>query len=55
MKCGTEEEISIHILCRCEDFASLRNVQMGSFFLGVEDVMNLSIGATWNGKGTGLL
>ena len=26
-----------------------------SFFLDVEDVMNLSVAATWNGKGTGLL
>jgi hypothetical protein len=55
-KCGTEEETSVHILCECEALASLRHSYMGSFFLDPEDIMNLSIGATWNfGKGRALL
>jgi len=55
-KCGTEEETSVHILCECEALASLRHAYVGSFFLEHEDVMNLSIGASWNyGKGTGIL
>jgi hypothetical protein len=49
--CGTVEETSDHVLCECEALAHL-----GSFFLDLEDVMNLSMGAIWNyGKGTGLL
>ena len=55
-KCGTEEVTSVHILCECETLASLRNAHLGSSFLDPEDVMNLSIGTSWNfGKGTGLL
>jgi predicted Zn-ribbon and HTH transcriptional regulator len=55
-KCGTEEEISVHILCECEALASLRHAHLGSFFLDHEDIMNLRIGSIWNfGKGTGLL
>jgi hypothetical protein len=55
-KCGMEEESSVHILCECEALASLRHKHLVSFFLGPEDIMNLSIGAIWNsGKGTGLL
>jgi hypothetical protein len=56
MKCGTEEETSVHILCECEALASLRHAYLASFFLEPEDIMNLNIGATWNfSKGTGLL
>jgi len=31
-KCGTEEEISVHILCECEALASHRHTHLGSFF-----------------------
>jgi hypothetical protein len=56
LKCGTEEETSVHILCECEDLASLRHTSLGSFFLDPEDIMNLTIVAIWNfGKWTGLL
>ena len=48
MKCGTEEETSVHILCECEVLASLRHAYLGSFFLDAEDIRNLA-------KGTGLL
>ena len=55
-KCGTEEETSIHILCECEAFASLRHTYLGSFFLDPEDIGKLTIGAIWSfGKGAGLL
>jgi len=55
-KCGTEEEISVHVLCECEALASLRHTYLGSFFLDPEDIRKLSIGATWNfAKGAGLL
>jgi len=43
-KCGTEEEMSVHILCECEALASLRQAYLGSFFLDPEDVMYLSRG-----------
>jgi len=52
-KCGNEEESSVHILCECEDLASLRYTYLGSFFLDPEDIRKLSIGAIWNfAKGT---
>ena len=55
-KCGTEEETSVHILCECEALASLRHTYLGSFFLDLEDIRVLGVGAIWNfGKGTGLL
>ena len=55
-KCGTVEEISVHILCECEALASLRHTLLGSFFLDPKDKSKLSIGAIWNfAKGTGLL
>ena len=55
-KCGTEEETSVHILCECEDLASLRHIYLGSFFLNLEDIRVLGVGAIWNFvKGTGLL
>ena len=51
-----KEKTSVHILCECEDKASLRHAYLGSFFLDPADIMNLSILAIWNfGKGTGLL
>jgi hypothetical protein len=54
-KCVTEEETSVHIFCECEALASFRHAQLGSFFLGPEDIMHLSIGAIWIfDKGTGL-
>jgi len=55
-KCGTEEEISVHILCECEALASLRHAYLGSCFLDPEDIRELVMGAIWNfTKGTGLL
>jgi hypothetical protein len=55
-KCGTEEETSVHILCECEDLASLRHAYLGPFFLDPEDIRELDMGAIWNfAKGTGLL
>ena len=43
-----EEEISVHILCECETLTSLRDTYLGSFFLDLEDVRALSVGASWN-------
>ena len=55
-KCDTDEETSVHILCECEDLASLRHTYLGSFFLDSEDIRVLDMGALWNfAKGTGLL
>jgi len=55
-KCGTEEEISVHILCECEALASLRRAYLGSLFLELEDISVLGMGDIWNfAKGTGLL
>ena len=55
-KCGTEEEISVYILCECKALASLRHQYLGSFFLDQEDIRVLGVGAIWNFiKGTGLL
>jgi hypothetical protein len=55
-KCGTEEETSVHILCECEALASLRHAYLGSFFLDLEDITELGMGAIWNfAKGTELL
>jgi len=55
-KCGTEEETSVHILCKCEALASLRHAHLGSFFLDPEDIRVLGMGTIWNfAKGIGLL
>jgi hypothetical protein len=55
-KCGTDEETSVHILCKCEALALLRYKHLGSFFLDPEDIRELGIGAIWSfDKGTGLL
>jgi hypothetical protein len=52
-KCGAEEETSAHALC--EYVVTHRHFYLGSFFLGLEDVRELSLGAIWNFiKGTGL-
>ena len=42
MKCGTEEETSVHILCECEALASLIHTLLGSFFLDHEDIRKLN-------------
>ena len=56
MKCGTEEESSVHILYECEDLASLRHNYLGSFFLNPEDIKKQVVGTIWSfGKSTGLL
>jgi hypothetical protein len=47
-KCGTEEEISVHILCECEALALLRYMYLGSFFLNPENIRVISMGAIWN-------
>ena len=47
-KRGTEEETSVHILCECEALASLRHIYLGSFFLDLEDIRVLGVGAIWN-------
>jgi len=55
-KCGTEEETSVHVLCECEALASLRYTYLGSFFLDLDDIRLLEMGAILNfAKGTGLL
>jgi hypothetical protein len=55
-KCGTEEETSVHILGECEALASLWYMYLGSFFLDLEDIRVLGVGAIWNFvKETGLL
>jgi hypothetical protein len=36
-KCGTEEEISVHVLCACKALASLRHSCLGPFF-DLEDI-----------------
>jgi len=55
-KCGTEKETSVHVLCVCEALASLRHSHLGFFFLDLEDIMKLNIGAIWKfAKETGAL
>jgi hypothetical protein len=55
-KCDTEEETSVHVLCACEALASLIHLYLGPFFLDLEDIRKLNIGAIWKfAKGTGLL
>jgi hypothetical protein len=56
MKCGTEKETPVHILCDCKALASLAYAYLGSFFLDPKNLGELSMGAIWNfAKGTGLL
>jgi hypothetical protein len=47
-KCGAEEETSADVLCECEALATLRHSYLGSFFLDLEDVRELSLGAIWD-------
>ena len=55
-KRGTEEETSVHNLCEREALTSLRHVYLGSFFLDLDDIRLLEMGAILNfAKGTGLL
>jgi hypothetical protein len=50
-----EEETSAHILYECEVLASLKQMHLGFFFLELEDVKSISLGAIWNfSKATGL-
>jgi len=53
-KCGVSEETSAHILCECEALVSLRHAYLGSFFLELEDIRSVGLGAIWNySKATG--
>jgi len=47
-KCGVAEETSAYILCECESLASFRHVYLGYFFLELEDINSLGLGAIWN-------
>jgi hypothetical protein len=47
-RCGAEEEISAHVLCKCEALATLRHTYLGSFFLDPMDVRSQSLEAIWN-------
>jgi len=46
--CGTQEETSAHIMCKCEALASQGHTYFGSFFLDPEEMRSLSLGAIWN-------
>ena len=49
------EETSAHILCECVALVPVRYVHLGPFFLELEDIKNISVGAIWNlSKVTGL-
>jgi len=53
--CGVGEKTSAHILCECEALASLSHAYLGSFFLELEDIRSLGLGAIWNySKAAGL-
>jgi hypothetical protein len=47
-KCGVGEETLAHILCECKALATLRHAYLGSFFLELEDITSLGLGAIWN-------
>ena len=50
-----EEETLANILCECEALASIGHVHLGSFFLELEDIQSIILGAIWNfSKATGL-
>jgi hypothetical protein len=56
MKCGNDEETSVHSWCECGALASLRYTYLSSFFLDPEDIRVLGMGAIRNSaEGTGLL
>jgi hypothetical protein len=42
---GTGKKTSAHIICVCEALASLKHSHLGSFFLDIEDIKILSLGA----------
>jgi len=42
------EETSAHILCEYEALVSLRHGYLGYFFLVLEDIGSLGLGAIWN-------
>jgi hypothetical protein len=47
-KCGAEDEISAHILCRYEALVSIRHSHLGSYFLEPEDIKHQNLGAIWH-------
>ena len=48
-ECDTEQENSVHSFCECEALVSLRYTYLvGSFFLDLEDIRVLVMGAIWN-------
>jgi hypothetical protein len=47
-KCGTMEETSVHILCKCEALASLRHAHLGYFFLESKNIQSIRLGAIWS-------
>jgi hypothetical protein len=54
-RCGVKEETSAHIHCACGALASFRPMHLGSFFLELEDIKSIIMGAIWNfSKVTGL-
>jgi hypothetical protein len=54
-RCGAEDKTSAHILCECEDLASLIHASLSSFYLEPEDIKSISLRAICNfSKATGL-
>jgi hypothetical protein len=54
--CGVKEETSAHILSECEALASLRHIKLASFFLELEDIKSIRLGAIWSfSRATGLM
>jgi hypothetical protein len=54
-KCGAEEKISAHILCRCEALALIRHAYLSSSFLKPENINSQNLGAIWRfSKAAGL-
>ena len=47
-KCGVGEETSAHILCDCEDLASLWHAYLGCFLLEPVDIRSLGLGSIWS-------
>ena len=43
-RCGAEEEILAHVLCKFEALVSLKHAYVGSFFVDPEDVKSRSLG-----------
>jgi len=42
--CGAEEETSVHVLCECQAFATLRHSYLGSFLLDLEEAASVKSG-----------